>query len=152
MATLTPTFHEDAKHLHGDHLALGAAIDHLDAALDRLICFSEVYANLAAAGEVYRCGRELNAKFPRHCRREEAELLAPVSAVSPDLCELCGGLAREHQEVLARLAAFTAALDEYERAADLDQAVRHVKETGKDLTHELRRHIAIEEHELSGFL
>ena len=125
----------------------------LDAGLDRLVCYSEVYANLATAREVPTLGRQLVGEFSDHCQREEASLLDPVSEVSPELREFCSQKKLEHQALRMRLDAFRSALDDFEgEACDLYEAICHLKDSGKDLTRELRRHVDSEEQELSGFL
>ncbi|HLE35515.1 MAG TPA: hemerythrin domain-containing protein [Candidatus Acidoferrales bacterium] len=152
MATLTAEFRAETERIHKEHLALEQLLTDLDVALDRLICYSEVFTDMAGADEVRRCGRLLARVLPDHCRREEATLLDRVSDVSPQLRAFCQEMRQEHAVVLARLQRLTATLDELDRAEDLSEAIWHLKEQGKELTAELRRHISVEERELSGFL
>lgn len=152
MATLTATFRAETGKVHRDHQILAQLLRSLDVALDGLVCYAEVFADLASAARVNRCGRQLIDHFPEHCRREEELVLGPVSEVSPELAEFCREMKSEHTELFARLANFGAALDELDKAEDINEAVCHVKERGKELTAEMRRHVANEEHELSGFL
>ncbi len=152
MATLTASFRTETGKVHLEHQILAQMLRSLDAALDELVCYAEVFADLASAERVCRYGRQLVEKFPEHCRREEELVLGPVSEVSPELAEFCGEMKNEHAALMAQLATFGEALGELEKAEDLSEAVCHLKERGKALTSELRRHVAYEERELSGFL
>ncbi len=152
MATLTPAFRADSERIHKEHQILGHILTRLESALDHLVCYSEVYANLATADDVRRYGRQLAEQFPGHCRREEAALLDPIAEVSPELGEFCKQMRNEHQDLLVRLATFSSALDAFDKAEDLYEAVCRLKDVGKELTGDLRRHVETEERELSGFL
>lgn len=152
MATLTRAFHADAERVHNEHLALRHVLHRLESALARLVCYSEVYADLATAEQVRRYGRQLAEQFPAHCQREENQVLDPVSAVSPELQEFCQEMKAEHKALLRKLATFGATLDSFENPEDLYEAVCHLKSEGMELTQNLRSHVAKEEHELSGFL
>jgi antitoxin component of RelBE/YafQ-DinJ toxin-antitoxin module len=44
------------------------------------------------------------------------------------------------------------ALDELANAAELEAAVRNLKELGMDVSRALRHHLTAEDHELQGFL
>lgn len=152
MATLSPSFRADTAKIHNDHQILGRVLHELDSALDRLVCYGEVFADFSAAGLVRRYGRQLTEQFPAHCRREEATLLDLVADISPELAEFCTRMKGEHADLLVRLEVFRVALDDFERADDLSEAIWNLKEQGRELTRELRRHVATEEQELSGFL
>jgi len=151
MATLTATFRTESERIHGEHQLLEQVLRKLDSALERLVCYSEVYANLATAEQVRRYGRQLIEEFPGHCRREQALVLGPVSKVSPELAEFCDQMKVEHSELLVRLSMFRAALDDFDKAEDLNEAICDLKDTGKELTQQLRHHVVREEQELSGF-
>lgn len=152
MATLTAEFLAGTKRIHKEHKALERVLRELEVALDRLTCYSEVFADLAGADEVRRCSRLLARVLPEHCRREETAVLDPVSDVSPQLRIFCQEMRQEHREVLAQLDSVMLAVQDLDRAEDLPEAIWHLKEQGKQLTTELRRHVAVEEQELSGFL
>jgi hemerythrin-like domain-containing protein len=152
VATLTPAFRAESERIHNEHQFIGHVLSKLDSALDHLVCYSEVYANLASAEDVRLYGRQLAEQFPGHCRREEAVLLNPVSQVSPELREFCNQMRLEHQDLIVRLATFRDALDAFDKADGLYEAVCQLKEVGKDLITDVRRHVETEEHELSGFL
>jgi iron-sulfur cluster repair protein YtfE (RIC family) len=152
VATLSPAFSADSKRIHSEHQTLLSDLVQFERALDSVDCYSEVFANLAAMGEVARFGRRLNEQLPEHFTREEEKVLVPVAQVSPELSDLVQELKREHQELRARLAVFSLALQELESADDLYDAIWQVKELGKELTREITRHVALEESELEGFL
>ncbi len=152
MTTLTASFRGEGEKVHDEHLVLAQVLYKLDSALDRLVCYPEVYASLASAAQVRRYGRQLIEQFPEHCRREEALLLGPISGVSPELAEFCNEIKKEHCELLARLGTFRAALHEFDKGQDINEAVSRLKEAGKELARAMRLHVAKEEKELSGFL
>ena len=152
MATLTPMFRAEAERIHHDHGVLVGELAALDSALDRLVCYSEVFANLATAKQVEFYGKNLAAELPEHFQREEGTLLTTVAEVSPELAHFAEEMKQQHKELRARLQAFCAAIEQLEAAEDLGEAIAKLKEQGKELTRELGRHVALEEHELSGFL
>ncbi len=152
MATLSPAFRIETQRIHSEHQILEYVLSELDEALDSLACYGEVFADFRSAGQLRRSGRQLTQQFPEHCRREEANLLDPVADVSPELAEFCGRMKGEHADLLVRLAGFRTALDDFERTDDLAEAICRLKEQGKELTRDLRRHVETEERELSGFL
>lgn len=152
MATFPASFPADSEKVHCEHQALITELGELDAALDELICDSQVFADLAPARKVCACGRHLADTLPEHFRREEAAILNPVARVSPELAEFTQEMRRQHQALRARLADFCRALEALEAAQDLDQAVAYVKQQGKQLAREMSNHIALEENQLGGFL
>ena len=152
MSRLTATFEAESERVHEDHQNLLHDLGELDRALDRLVCHSEVYANLASVEAVRRYGERLIERLPQHFAREEATVLATVSEVSPELAEFAREMKREHEQLRARLEAFCQALEQLRAWEELDEAICNVKEHGKGLTRQLGRHIALEENELRGFL
>lgn len=148
---MTPN-REAGTEIHEEHLFILDDLARLDRGLDRLECCSEALANLADAERLKNCGRRLAERLPDHFRREEVTLLTAASQVSPELAEFCGQMKAQHGDLLGRLAAFRAALDDFERTHALSEVIYRLKEQGKALTRDLRRHVTAEELELSGFL
>ena len=152
MATLAPTFRAESQKLHREHQALEKDLLALKCALGRVVCYAEVFADLSSAEQVRHLGRRLAEQFPEHCCREEVQLLNPVSRVSPELADFVGEMKRQHGELLDQLDSFCLAVEKLNASTDLDAAVCDVKEQGNNLLDEMRRHVATEERELSGFL
>lgn len=152
MATLTPAFRSDTAKVHCEHQALINELTELDSALDELVCYSEVYANLATARQVCACGRHLAELLPQHFGREEDTVFTTVARVSPELAEFAAEMRHQHDQLRARLAAFSRAVEQLEVAEDIADAVCSVKEQGKLLACELTRHVVLEENQLGGFL
>jgi len=138
--------------IHAEHLTLYEDLLQLDRGLNHLECYSEVFANLAGVEEVKDLGRRLVAQLPDHFKREEQTVLAAAAQVSPELAEICRELKSEHVELTAWVSAFGTALERFETSDDLEQAICQLKGAGRELTSYLRRHVAKEEDELSGFL
>lgn len=152
MASMTAAFRAESEKIHLEHQQMMDELVELERALERLVCYSEVFADLGSADIVRRCGRLLAEQLPEHCHREEERVLETVADVSPELSDFVRQMKGEHQGMLARLGTFCRALDDLEHSPDLDAAVCHLKEEGSQLTGYIRRHVAVEEHELSGFL
>lgn len=152
MASFTPAFRNASDRVHGEHRLLIQELTELDLALDELVCYSEVYANLATAQHVCRCSRQLAALLPEHFAREESSVLATVAKVSPELREFAYEMVQQHQQLRRRLDSFSSAVAQLETADDIDAAVARVKQEGKLLARELTDHIVLEESELDGFL
>jgi len=138
--------------IHEEHLTLLEDLAQLDRGLDRLESYTGVFANLAGVQRVKDHGRRLAEQLPNHFKREEKTILPAASRVSPELAEFCSQMKAQHGDLLVRLTAFRAALDDFDRTDDLSEAIYQLKEQGKALTRDLRRHVAAEELELSGFL
>ncbi|HUK87688.1 MAG TPA: hemerythrin domain-containing protein [Terriglobales bacterium] len=152
MASLSNAFCAESQKVHGDHETLLAELAELQWALDHLVCYSEVYADLATAGKVRELGHNLKVLLPTHFVREEATVLATVARISPELADFAAQMKRQHKELGAEFKAFLAALQEFESSNDLDTAVCHIKESGAQFARDLGEHVALEERQLSGFL
>jgi hypothetical protein len=151
MPTLTPVFHQESEKVHHEHGVLIQELAALDLLLDKLDS-SDVQANLATAKQVEISAKHFAQELPDHFRREEEKILSVVSGVSIELETLTNELKRQHAELRQELDQFCRDLAQLAGTAGLDQTMARVKEDGKRLTRELGRHIALEEHELSGFL
>lgn len=152
MAALAPSFWTESKVVHNEHQALMEDLNELDFALDGLECYSEVFANLATAGEVLACGGRLAKLLPEHFVHEEDTLLAGVAKVSPDLAEFAGEMRVQHDHLRAQMKDFCRALELLRAGDDLGETLYQVKERGKAFTSEMRSHVALEEQRLKGFL
>lgn len=152
MARLTPTFRAESERIHGDHLAMIEVLTELERELDHLANPQDDSHASTSIGAVREHAWRMIRELPEHCSREEAQLLGPVSDVSPQLAEFCRQMKQEHQVMLAHLPTFRAALEELENSRDREAAIRRVTREGKELTREIRRHVEVEEQELSGFL
>jgi iron-sulfur cluster repair protein YtfE (RIC family) len=152
MATLTPVFCSESNRVHHDHAILVEELRALDQALDQVHGNGHSFESLAAAKQAQFLGRHLAAELPEHFLREEQTVLALVEQVSPELATFSREMKVEHQDIRRRLNSFCRLADELETAEDLDAALGRFRAEGHALTRELGRHIALEEHELSGFL
>jgi iron-sulfur cluster repair protein YtfE (RIC family) len=151
MASLSNAFCAESQKVHGDHETLLQELAELQWALDNLVCYSEVFADLASAGKVRELGHHMKALLPAHFVREEATVLATVARISPELAAFAEEMKRQHKELGAEFKAFLAALQEFETSNDVDAAVCHIKESGSQFAHDLSAHVDLEERQLSGF-
>ena len=152
MARLTPAFRTESERIHNEHQAMLAELEELERQLDHLALDANPSADLSRINDVCLLGRHLMKELSEHCRREEAEILARVADVSPELAEFCRLVKQEHAAMETRFQDFSRVLDDVDAAPDFSAAARRVKEEGKDLVRAVRRHIEMEEQELSGFL
>ena len=51
MASLDPNFHDEAVSIQHEHDELMAQLDRLDSALEQIVCYSEVFTDLATANQ-----------------------------------------------------------------------------------------------------
>lgn len=152
MAALAPSFWTESKAVHNEHRALMEDLNELDFALDGLECYSEVFANLATAGEVLACGSRVAKLLPQHFVHEEETVLSGVARISPDLAQFAGEMRTQHDHLRARLADFCRSLELLRAGDDLGETLCQLKEQGKAFTAEMRSHVALEEQRLKGFL
>lgn len=152
MATLTPAFRRDSGKIHSEHVAILAELDTLERALDHLVPRPQSQLEEEAPSEVLAIGKKLIRELPEHCRQEEEKLHGPVGEVSPELARFCASMQREHEVMSARLWSLAAALEGFQTATNLPAAAAHLQEAGRVFIREVRRHIELEENELSGFL
>ncbi len=145
MATVTPSFQAETEIVHREHQVLMGELDDLQAALDSLICHSEVYANLAGTEQVYRCGRHLIEWLPGHFDNEEATVLAEIETRSPELAAFSCEMKNQHNTLRGRLELFCRAIEDFEDSEDLGEAVEELKSRGQEFARELAAHMGAEE-------
>lgn len=151
MATFPISFRTDSARIHGEHQQLLAQLADLAAALEAMGP-SSLSVDPLGAGRVRRCATALQQALPAHFRREEATVLDAVAPVSPELAEFARQMRHEHQQLSARVSAYVAAVAEIEAGDHGGASLGKVKQAGEVLAHDLAAHIALEEHQLDGFL
>jgi hypothetical protein len=145
MPELTAAFRSDAELIHHEHQALSSELAALELALDSLICYSEVFTNLAATERVYRCGRHLARTLPEHFDNEEATVLAEIARLSPEMGKFAEEMKRQHRELRQKLTGFCLLMEQVEDSSDIEQAVAEVKERGLEFAQALATHMEAEE-------
>ena len=150
MPEMTAAFRSDAQLIHHEHQALSSELAALEFALDSLICYSEVFTNLAATERVYRCGYHLARILPEHFANEEATVLAEIAGLSPELGKFAEEMKRQHRELRQKLTNFCLLIDQVENSSDIEQAVSEVKERGLEFARALAAHMDAEERKFSG--
>lgn len=149
MADMTALFRSDSQLIHHEHRALSSELAALEFALDSLICYSEVFTNLAATERVYRCGRHLARTLPEHFENEEATVLAQLAARSPEMAKFAEEMKRQHSELRQQLTRLCLLIDQVESSSDIEQAVSEVKERGLEFARSLAAHMEVEERQFS---
>lgn len=149
MASLDPKFHLEALSIHREHQELIAQLDQLEAALEQIVCYSEIFTDLATANQAVSRGKWIAEWLPRHYAHEETTVLETIARMSPELASFAREMKRQHLEMRLRLENFRELLLHLTERADLDAAVAELKQQGKDFTRALRLHMASEENKFS---
>jgi uncharacterized protein YukE len=151
MASLDhPKFHEETLGIHQEHEELVAQLDQMDAALEQMACYAEVFTDLATANQAISRSQWMAEWLPRHYAREETTVLETIARMSPELASFAREMKRQHNEMRVRLENFRDTIEHLSQAADLENAVNQLKRDGKDLTRMMRLHMAAEEKKFAG--
>src|SRR5512146_1515682 len=92
--------------IQSDHQELMQRLSELDTALDQLVCYSEVYANLAGAGRVQQTGKWLAGWLPAHFVYEEASWFAAAAKLGPEMAAFTRDLKQQHKDIGTRVQVF----------------------------------------------
>ena len=149
MADMAAAFRSDSQLIHHEHQALSSELAALEFALDSLICYSEVFTNLASSQRVYRCACHLARTLPEHFENEEATVLAQIAGLSPEMSAFAEEMKRQHHDLRQKLTGFCLLIDQVESSSDIEQAVYEVKERGLEFARALARHMEAEERKFS---
>ena len=145
MASLDPKFHEETVSIHKEHEELVAQLDQMDAALEQIVCYSEIFTDLATANQALSRGKWMAEWLPPHYEHEETTVLATIAKMSPELASFAREMKRQHNEMRVRLENFRDRMDHLSETSDLEDAVNQIKKDGTNLTRMMRLHMAAEE-------
>ena len=145
MASLDPKFHEETVSIHKEHEELVAQLDQMDAALEQIVCYSEIFTDLATANQALSRGKWMAEWLPRHYEHEETTVLATIAKMSPELASFAREMKRQHNEMRVRLESFRDRMEHLSETTDLEDAVNQIKKDGTNLTRMMRLHMAVEE-------
>ncbi len=145
MENLDPKFHEETLSIHQEHEDLVTQLDQMDAALDQMVCYAEVFTDLATANQAVSRGKWLAEWLPRHHEHEETTVLETIARMSPELASFAREMQRQHNEMRVRLESFRDRMAQLSQSRDLGNAVNQLKKDGTDLTRMMRLHMAAEE-------
>ena len=149
MAGSDAKFHQETLSIHQEHEELVAQLDQMDAALEQMVCYTEVFTDLATANQAISRGKWMAEWLPRHYQHEETTVLETIARMSPELASFAREMKRQHNEMRLRLESFRDLLAHLSRTGDLENAVSQLKKDGKDLTRMMRLHMAAEEKKFS---
>ncbi len=139
----------DSQQNHYEHQILIHELKALEGALEGLVCHSEVYASLATAQQVYRCGRYLYHNLPTHFANEEQKVLENLRGLGPNWDGFVREMRGQHLKLHHKLERFLSAIDNLGAYEDLETAVDEVQRRGRDLIRDLLIHMRTEELRLS---
>jgi hypothetical protein len=150
MASLDPTFHLETVSIHHEHEELMTQLDQLDSALEQIVCYSEIFTDLATANQAISRGKWMAEWLPKHYAHEETTVLATIAKMGPELASFAREMKRQHDEMRGRLECFRDHLAHLHESSELEAAVAELKREGKDLTRVMRLHMAVEEKKFAG--
>jgi Hemerythrin HHE cation binding domain len=150
MASLDPNFHLEAVNIHREHEELLAQLDRMDAALEQIFSYSEIFCDLATANQAIGSGQWLAEWLPRYYAHEETTVLEAIARMTPELASFARDMQRQHAEMRARLENLRDHLAHLGENLDLDAAVEELKREGHNFTRMLRLQLAAEDDKLTG--
>ena len=145
MGSLDPQFHQEALSIHREHEQLIAQLDRLEAGLEQIVCYSEIFTDLATANQAIASGKWIAEWLPRHYSHEETTVLETFAKMSPELASFAREMKRQHRELRLRLETLRDHISHLNERSDLETAVAELKREGKDLTQKMRLHMAAED-------
>jgi DUF438 domain-containing protein len=137
--------HEETISIHNEHEVLLAQLDQLDAALEQIDCYAEIFTDLVTANHAMSRGKWMAEWLPRHYAHEETTVLETIAKMSPELASFAREMKRQHSEMRVRLESLRDRLTHLSETSDLVGAVHQMRKEGKDLTRMMRLHMAAEE-------
>jgi len=149
MASPKVSFEKASTELKGEHAEMISRLAALNSALDSLICYSEVYADLAGVGPAQELARWLAVRLPEHFLSEETGILAEIARLGPQDAAFSQDMKRQHHEIARHLEAFGKAANAFQTAEDLQQSIRDLKEEGEALSSFMAAHMGAEERKYS---
>jgi len=151
MASAKMAWDKTSEELKGEHAEMMGRLSELDAALESLLCYSEVYADLAGVGPAQEMAKWLAGRLPDHFIREEQGILAEIGRMGPEFKAFEREMKRQHKEIRQHLETFRQAANSFQTAADLQQSISDLKEEGKALSSFMAAHMGAEERKYAAF-
>jgi Hemerythrin HHE cation binding domain len=149
MASQDSNFHLETLSIHREHEELMAQLEQLEAALEQIVCYSEIFTDLATANQAMSSGKWMAEWLPRHYAHEETTVLETIARMSPELASFAREMKRQHRELRLRLENFRELVSHLHESADLEAAVAELKQQGKDFTRLMRLHMATEDQKFA---
>jgi Hemerythrin HHE cation binding domain len=137
---------EDIQH---DHRDMAALLADMDKALESLVCYSEVYADLKGVAQVSETGRGLAARLSEHFAQEEPNMLDAIAQAGPEFAAFSAEMKRQHGEFTARVSDLCDASRHFETSADLEESIAALKQQVHSLAHAMTVHMAAEDRKFS---
>ncbi len=149
MASPSAQFRSESETIKSEHQEVIDRLHELDQALEALICYSEVYANLAAAEEALAHGRWLARRLPEHFGHEEITL-TNMGKLGPDYERFAIEMKRQHKQMAGEVEEFCRLVHELEDTNDIESCVCRLKDLGGQLARFMSVHMGAEESKLAG--
>jgi hypothetical protein len=149
MASAKTVTCKSCNQLQLEHREMWRKLSELDAALESLICYSEVFADLAGVQQAQDMARWLAVALPEHFVDEERGVLAQIGRQGAESAAFSREMKRQHKEISARVETFRQAAHTFQEASDLQQSICNLKEAGNALATFITAHIGAEERKFA---
>ena len=110
--------------------SLVAQLDRLDAALEQIVCYSEIFSDLATANQATGSGQWIAEWLPKHHAHEETTLLQTIARMTPELASFAREMKRQHTEMRIRLESLRDRIAHLGENRDLEAAVAEAEAGG----------------------
>jgi iron-sulfur cluster repair protein YtfE (RIC family) len=150
MVEATNTWQQDSQGLYSEHRELIERLAELDRALEGLICYSEVYADLAGVQRARETAQWLTGRLAEHFLREEQGVFAALRQLGPEDDAFAREMQRQHREIDLQMESFRKAAESFVEAVDLQQSIGELQVAGKSLGAFMAAHMGAEERKYAG--
>ena len=142
MASPDPNFHEAAVSIQHEHEELMAQLDRLDSALEQIVCYSEVFSDLATANQAMGSGKWIAEWLPKHYAHEETTVLLTFARMGPELASFAREMQRQHGEIRVRLENLRDHLAHLNENHNLEAAVAELKQEAAETSRDAWGHLS----------
>lgn len=137
---------EDIQH---DHAEMTTLLADMDRALESLVCYSEVFADLKGVAKVAETGQGLAARLSAHFAQEEPYMLDAIAQAGPEFAAFSAEMKRQHGEFADRVGALCEASRHFETSTDLEESIATLKQQVHSLAQAMTIHMAAEDRKFS---
>jgi hypothetical protein len=142
-------FRIQKENLQHDHAEMIALLADMNTALESLVCYSEVYADLKGVAHVVETGRGLAARLSKHFAEEEPKMLDAIARLGPEFAAFSAEMKHQHSEFATRIGALCEASHHFEVSSDLEESISALKQQVQSLAQAMTVHMAAEDRKFS---
>jgi hypothetical protein len=139
----------EQEHIQSDHRDMLALLADMDRALESLVCYSEVFADLKGVSLVAQTGRDLATRLGEHFAEEEPKMLDAIAKLGPEFAAFSAEMKRQHGEFAERISDLCNVSRQFETVADLEESISSLKRQVQSLAHAMMVHMAAEDRKFA---